>query len=444
MVADRGLTSAPSAQDAPITIALVSSGLDGPRLAVQIQQVIQDLQNRGKALNLTHTLISPRAQGGPTALVEAIEAAVSDGRQIDLLFVSNPEHLQPLEELDLLMPVDEISRSDSAFDFDDYFPAAVQTVTFDGRSVGMPLWIRPVTMRVNRQAFADDGLEIPGGDWDWQSFLETANRLTRRAGDSVQQYGFVVSPADTPAYSFIWQNGAEIVAGNSNKARITHPAAVEAVQFMKNLVHEHGVAPALAGDGDLESLTPRFSRGGPFVGGVPVAMAPFAFGKSFGMQVNTTRAERGGRIEVTVDVIVTADEDGNPISSSGGEDAATTNLPRQQLPSNLARPGCALVVLSTSKRPEDAWASLRELGDGLEPPGTVPARRLDAEELLAIDPTLEPSEAEAVIAAAHAARVPVMPRKYEVLTVLRDLVDIPILRGTAEPEDALKEGGPGD
>ena len=101
-------------------------------------------------------------------------------------------------------------------------------------------------------------------------------------------------------------------------------------------------------------------------------MAPFAFGKSFGMQVNTTRAERGGRIEVTVDVIVTADEDGNPISSSGGEDAATTNLPRQQLPSNLARPGCALVVLSTSKRPRGRLGVSTRAGGRIGTSGDCP------------------------------------------------------------------------
>ena len=130
-------------------------------------QVIQDLHARGKAVDLTHTLISPRAQGGPTALVETIDAAVSDGRHIDLMFVTNPEQLEGMYKLDRLLPVDEISRSDSGFSVDGYFPAAMQTVTFDGRAMGLPLWFRLITMSVNRQAFADAGVEIPAGDWDW-------------------------------------------------------------------------------------------------------------------------------------------------------------------------------------------------------------------------------------------------------------------------------------
>ena len=42
-----------------------------------------------------------------------------------------------------------------------------------------------------------------------------------------------------------------------------------------------------------------------------------------------------------------------------------------------------------------------------------------------------------MIAAANSARAPVTPRKYEVLTVLQDLVDIPMLWGKAKSEDAL-------
>ena len=438
VIPDTGFTAVPVVSGAPVTIGLASTGLDGPRLAIQIQQVIQDMHSRGRAPGLSHTLISPRAQGGPTAMAEAIEAAESDGRGIDLLFVSNSEEMFGLDELDLLMPVDEISRSDGGFSFDDYFPASVQSVTLGGREVGLPLWMRPMTLRVNREAFEWAGLDVPASQWNWQEFLEAAARLTIRSGDTVEQYGFVVSPDFTPAYSYMWQNGADILLENSSKVGITHPAAVEAVQFMADLVHDHRVAPALAAGDNAESLTPSFRPGGPFVGGIPVAMAPYAFGKSFGAQVNTSRRQRGNVVEVTVDVMVTADESGNPISSSGGDGSGTANLPRQQTASNVARPGGSLVVLSTSKAPEDAWAAARALGEALEPLGTVPARRVGAEELMAIDTSLEQAEAEAVISAATVAQVPVLPRRYEVLTILEDEVDVPVLRGEREPEEALE------
>jgi ABC-type glycerol-3-phosphate transport system substrate-binding protein len=438
VIPDIGATAVPAATGAPVTIGLVSTGLEGPRLAIQIQQIIQDMHSRGIASSLTHTLLSPRAQGGPPAMADAIEAALNDGRSLDVLYISNPELLIGLDELDLLMPVDEVSRSDSEFDFADYFPAAVQAVTLGGRAIGLPLWMRPMTVRVNLEAFDEAGVDVPSGSWDWQSFAETAARLTVRSGDQVDRYGFVVSPADTPAFSFMWQNGADILLQNSSQAGITRPAAIEAVQFMSDLVHVHGVAPVLRAGENAESLTPSFRSDGIFVGGTPVAMAPYAFGKSLGMQVNTTRSQRGNQVEVTVDVIMTADESGNPVVGSSGDGSGTANLPTQKAASNLARPGGALVVLSTSQSPEDAWAAVRQLEEELEPMGTVPARRLTAAQLMEIDTTLKPEEAESVIAAAAVARVPVLPHRDEVLTILQDEVDEPVLRGESEPEPALE------
>ena len=70
--------------------------------------------------------------------------------------------------------------------------------------------------------------------------------------------------------------------------------------------------------------------------------------------------------------------------------------------------------------------------------GTVPARRLTAAQLMEIDTTLKLEEAESVIAAAAVARVPVLPHRDEVLTILRDEVDEPVLRGEREPEPALE------
>jgi ABC-type glycerol-3-phosphate transport system substrate-binding protein len=373
-------------------------------------------------------------------MVDAIEAALNDGRSLDVLYISNPELLIGLDELDLLMPVDEVSRSDSEFDFADYFPAAVQAVTLGGRAVGLPLWLRPMTVRVNLEAFDEARVDVPSGSWDWQSFAETAARLTVRSGDQVDRYGFVVSPTDTPAFSFMWQNGADILLQNSGQAGITRPAAIEAVQFMSDLVHVHGVAPVLRAGENAESLAPSFRSNGIFVGGTPVAMAPYAFGKSLGMQVNTTRSQRGNQVEITVDVIMPADESGNPVVGSSGDGSGTANLPTQKAESNLARPGGSLVVLSTSQLPEDAWAVVRQLGEELEPMGTVPARRLTAAQLMEIDTTLKLEEAESVIAAAAVARVPVLPHRDEVLTILRDEVDEPALEGAANEIEKLLAG----
>jgi hypothetical protein len=64
---------------------------------------------------------------------------------------------------------------------------------------------------------------------------------------------------------------------------------------------------------------------------------------------------------------------------------------------------------------------------------------LTAAQLMDIDTTLKPEEAESVIAAAAVARVPVLLHRDEILTILQDEVDEPVLPGESEPESALEQ-----
>ena len=209
---------------------------------------------------------------------------------------------------------------------------------------------------------------------------------------------------------------------------------MEAVEFVRSLAFDYEVIPRLNAGADVSSLSARFPRGGPIVDGVPVAMAPLSFGRSFGMNMTVDRSERGGRVEMQVLV----DADGNSITTSLAEGSAGASLPHGKVDANLARLGGLIAVLSTTADADGAWQGARQLARALEPLGTVPARRITPSELLAIDGSLSDSEAEAIVRAAQFSRIPTIPRKYEILTILRDEVDVPTLNGDLEPEAALR------
>ena len=117
--------------DRPVTVALIATGMDGPRVSLQIQLAIQRLQDSGEATNLTHTFIAP-SKGDSFAIVEALKGAAAEDRQLDLILVSHEEQLQVFDQSDLLVPVDEMVRSDPEFDFANYFSSAEHLVTLDG------------------------------------------------------------------------------------------------------------------------------------------------------------------------------------------------------------------------------------------------------------------------------------------------------------------------
>ena len=117
--------------EGPVTVALTATGMDGPRVSLQIQLAIQNFRDGGEATNLTHALISPTSGDAP-ALAEAIKGAAAENRQLDLIFIAHDEVLEILDSSDLLVPVDEMVRSDPEFDFANYFSSAEHLVTLDG------------------------------------------------------------------------------------------------------------------------------------------------------------------------------------------------------------------------------------------------------------------------------------------------------------------------
>ncbi len=424
--------------DRPVTVALIATGMDGPRVSLQIQLAIQRLHDSGEATNLTHTFIAP-SKGDSFAIVEALKGAAAEDRQLDLILVSHEEQLQVFDQSDLLVPVDEMVRSDPEFDFANYFSSAEHLVTLDGRPKGLPLWIRPAALAYDERALTDAGVSPPDETWDWHKLLEESKKLTiGQPGASKERYGVVVPPLITPMLSYMWQNGGDVIDQGTKASLLLEPNAVEAVEYVRSMVFDHQVAPRLAAGADADSLSARFGQNGATVGGVPVAMAPVSFGGAFGASIATNRSERDGRVEVTVDVEVRVDEDGNAITSSLSPGSGIATLPRGAVDANVARMGGTIGVLSTTADTDAAWYGARQLAKALEPLGTIPARRIDASELKALDNSLSESEAKALILSAETARVPMYPIKNELLTILRDEVDVPVLRGDTEPRAALE------
>ena len=238
--------------------------------------------------------------------------------------------------------------------------------------------------------------------------------------------------------SYMWQNDGDVIDQGTKASLLLEPNAVDAVEYVRSMVFDHQVAPRLAAGADADSLSARFGPNGATVGGVPVAMAPISFGGAFGANITTNRSERGGRVEVTVDVEVRVDEDGNAITSSLSPGSGIATLPRGTVEANVARMGGTIGVLSTTADTDAAWHGARQLARALEPLGTIPARRVSASELRAMDSTLSETEANDLTKSAETSRDPIYPKRNELLTILREAVDFPVLRGDAEPRAALE------
>jgi multiple sugar transport system substrate-binding protein len=132
----------------------------------------------------------------------------------------------------------------------------------NGRVWGVPRDIQATVFYYNKELFNEAGLNYPDETWDWNTLLSAAKKLTKdNANEKIKQYGFLSQNWITAGwFNFIYQNKGQILDETRTKSMLDQPEAIEAVQFMVDMIHKHKVSPTgevLEGVGAL---------GGPFPG----------------------------------------------------------------------------------------------------------------------------------------------------------------------------------
>ena len=127
------------------------------------------------------------------------------------------------------------------FDLQDFFPQIVKPYRYDGKRFGDgPLYglakeIAVRAMFYNADHFQDAGIKPPAGDtvWTWDEFRLAARQLTKRSGDTVQQYGYAMETWWGMWAIWAWANGGEVVDDPWAPTRATMESGpvVEALQF---------------------------------------------------------------------------------------------------------------------------------------------------------------------------------------------------------------------
>jgi multiple sugar transport system substrate-binding protein len=114
----------------------------------------------------------------------------------------------------------------------------------------LPLDSNPSAMFVNRDLFAQSGVALPASSWKapnwaWTDFLAAARSLTK-PGASPDQMVFGAAVADnlkTPAIA-VWGYGGDLFDKELTRSTLDSPRAIEALQFMADLVVKHNVNPS--------------------------------------------------------------------------------------------------------------------------------------------------------------------------------------------------------
>lgn len=108
---------------------------------------------------------------------------------------------------------------------ENFFDAAVQTVSVDGKQYGVPWYVDASVLFYRTDILKEAGFENPPKTWD-----EMTEMATVLAARGEGQYGFGLAPANAvPGLTYAWQNGGDLFV--DGKATTNTPEFIGAMEF---------------------------------------------------------------------------------------------------------------------------------------------------------------------------------------------------------------------
>ena len=155
-----------------------------------------------------------------------IEEWASNGlcRKLDDLVASDPDIYKKFYE-SMFTSLKDVAKTD-------YLP-------------GFPFAYVSCDLFYNKDAFDAAGLEYPNENWTWDDFLAAAKALTidKNGDGEIDQWGYYGYGRYAEAQAWIFANGG-VLTNNTTHTFEPNQNALDAIQFMSDLVNVYKVAPS--------------------------------------------------------------------------------------------------------------------------------------------------------------------------------------------------------
>jgi multiple sugar transport system substrate-binding protein len=234
--------AAEPAEDAAVTLTIFDFGGEADK------QVYADAHARFMESNPNITIVdnfTPVTTWSEYS--NKIVTQVAGGQAPDIINIAI-EGARLLVSKNLLSPLDDILAADPEAKelTDDVHPALIAPFNIDGKTWYIPHSWNNMVIHYNTKMFADAGLEAPKPDWTWDEFLETAKTLTTGEGDN-KVFGFGIPYFNFGLTPWLLTNSTYQLSEDWSQSNLNDPKVTESVQFVHDLVHVHGVSPAVEG-----------------------------------------------------------------------------------------------------------------------------------------------------------------------------------------------------
>jgi sn-glycerol 3-phosphate transport system substrate-binding protein len=190
--------------------------------------------------------------GGYEPASQKLVTAMAGGMPPDVVMLTVDQHMPAFSRQGALHPLDQFARVDKGARFDTYAAGFIKNGTVNGKLYQLPLARSTPVVYFNRDHFRSAGLPEEAPE-TWPQLVEVGQRLVR-AGvaqpDSADgsRAAFHSNPWWWPFQSMVWTFGGRY-SDDAFVPTVARPEAVQAMEFLAELVTRHGVARAYKGRG---------------------------------------------------------------------------------------------------------------------------------------------------------------------------------------------------
>ena len=336
----------------------------------------EDRENPNGPARGRYTLTARIIEGleQPSMNLDEIAEWIS-GLDADLLGVDS-RMARGLGERGVILPLDRFIANDEPMFSQEFYIYALDQFREDGSLYALPMNVDPQLLHYDADYFAAQGVSPVDEGWDWDDLVASAVRLTQRSEDgAVTRWGLM--PHLNGFWWALWQNEAELADPITGRCRLQDANASEALQFCRDLLHEHRVAPPLGGN-DVWSIfsSPQDS------------LPAMVFSRH------------------------------NPLPRPDYRWAA---LPQGRVRSVPVAAGTGLAIAARTEHTEKAYTALKGLLQTLQRFVAVPAQKEAVARLGEIHPSLLPEEVTAVQRSLEHGRA--IPEDLQVWAAMHDIVN---------------------
>ena len=173
-------------------------------------------------------------------------AALKSGEPAQLSVMFSIDIYELIEQGAIVAFDDIVSTAEEKAWLDSFYPALMENGRTQGKTWGIPFQRSTIVMYYNKDAFRAAGLDPESPPATWDEFVAAGKKLTKKSGDSVDQWGAMIPSTGYPYWMFgalAMQNGQTLMNGDGNMTHFDKPATIEALEFWKSLGSDHGIMP---------------------------------------------------------------------------------------------------------------------------------------------------------------------------------------------------------